>query len=419
MKFRYAFALLAGLALLAPGGALAAGYDARIVLRAGDPAGDFTIGAKSVLIVGDLNARGDLAVVAGDGVSTDGGALLQYSDGRWTNIAFHGQPGPRGTWPVPMYIGLPVQMNERGDIAFLTESGARPKEVREIYRWDFGTRTVVPVGIKGLPAGENLILEQGGDYAPSINSRGEIAFPAGVKNAAGKVARGIFLLGQDGKIQPVVLPDQELPGGAKVQEAFQPSLNDAGVVAFLASRPFSTNAPPDSAYLWEGGKITPIVSPGMLTPDGKKIVEVWSPKLNNQNRTALVSARVQGVSGFGLYRFTEGKLVPVAVRGQEMPGGGKFTTIDYPDGAVSWANAPGQHVFWCGIEGGQRAAYRVDPDGTLTLVLKSRTATSLGNITHLAPGQSFGLAINNRGQIALTVRIDDGPATLILLTPTP
>jgi hypothetical protein len=405
-----------GLALFAPGVAGADGYDAQVVLRAGTPAGDFAIGEKWALIPGALNDRGHLAVVAGGTPTPDGGVLLQYADGRWTTVAVHGQPGPRGTWPVPMFIGLPLQMNAAGDIAFLTEIGRPPNVALEAYRWDFAARTVIPVGVKGLPAGETLILEQGAEYAPSINNRGEIAFSAGVKNAAGKLAQGIFLMGSDGKIQPLVLPEQEMPGGRKLQMALLPSLNDAGAVAFLAATPNA--ASPDSAYLWENGTVTPIVAPGGTTVDGRKVREVWSVKLNNRNRTALVTARVEGVSGFGLYRFTEGKLVPLVVRGQEMPGGGKFTGIDTPQPAVSWANEAGQHAFYAS-EGGVRAVYRIDPDGALTPVLKSRSTTHLGTITHIGSGESFGIALNNRGQIAVTVRIDSGPASLILLTPTP
>ena len=34
-------------------------------------------------------------------------------------------------------------------------------------------------------------------------------------------------------------------------------------------------------------------------------------------------------------------------------------------------------------------------------------------------GGSFGVALNNKGQVALTVRFDNGPKTVVLLTPTP
>ena len=48
--------------------------------------------------------------------------------------------------------------------------------------------------------------------------------------------------------------------------------------------------------------------------------------------------------------------------------------------------------------------------------------TELGTITGIAPwglrGNSEGLAVNNKGQIATIVSFDGGPDTVVLLTPT-
>ena len=78
------------------------------------------------------------------------------------------------------------------------------------------------------------------------------------------------------------------------------------------------------------------------------------------------------------------------------------------------------------LEGGDTAAYLMEADGQLSLVLKSGTSTSLGQITRVGSASntgrgaadSIGLGLNSKGQVALTVRTADKRVTLILLTPT-
>jgi hypothetical protein len=81
------------------------------------------------------------------------------------------------------------------------------------------------------------------------------------------------------------------------------------------------------------------------------------------------------------------------------------------------ANGAGQHAFLAQLEGGNTAAYLLDADGTLSLILKSGTTTNLGTITDVGGGNWFGVGLNTQGQMLLPVRIDRGANTLVLLTP--
>jgi hypothetical protein len=58
----------------------------------------------------------------------------------------------------------------------------------------------------------------------------------------------------------------------------------------------------------------------------------------------------------------------------------------------------------------------VDAAGNLSLVLKSGTPTELGTITKIR--RDLGGVVNSKGQVALVIQIDNGPDTLVLLTPT-
>jgi hypothetical protein len=243
-----------------------------------------------------------------------------------------------------------------------------------------------------------------------------------VKNAAGATHRGVFLWSPGGQIQAVALPDDPLPDGRKMVGAIDPRLNDAGLVAFLAQRSGDSGG---GAYLREKGTITPVLPFGSAAPDGGKITAldfVWG--VNGQNRSVLLSAEVSTHKPNNLdslYLWSNGTLTPVAIPGQAMPGGGQLKGIYDNSGTVSFANEAGQHAFIAQLQDNSTAAYRMEADGTLSLILKSGTATDLGMITKVglpnSSPPSVGIGLNSKGQVALPVKIGTGPATLVLLTP--
>ncbi len=112
-----------------------------------------------------------------------------------------------------------------------------------------------------------------------------------------------------------------------------------------------------------------------------------------------------------------------------MSGGGTFKALQFGPGegvlrrggfanGVSFANEAGEYAFLARLQDDSTAAYRLDPEGQPTLILKSGTATDLGTITNVGgAGSSFGIGLNSKGQVAMTVRVNDGADTVVLLTP--
>jgi hypothetical protein len=99
-----------------------------------------------------------------------------------------------------------------------------------------------------------------------------------------------------------------------------------------------------------------------------------------------------------------------------MPGGGRLAAI----GSVSFASEAGQHVFLATLDNGT-AAYLLDAEGSISVVLKSGALTGLGRVAVVGSGStvlpSSGIGLNSRGQIALPVRIDAHPPMILLATP--
>jgi hypothetical protein len=418
--------LAAGLALLAPGSARAAAptsYTIQAIAKLGDKVADVTIKAAGDFEIGGLNDQGQLAFVTENGGTGGGEMLLQYADAKFLPVVVAGRDAPGGKWTSGNGVYSPVQMNQRGDIAFSTTASIGGTTGLGTFRWDYQSQKSTLVAFKGMPAVNNLTFVNGSNesHNPLINNNDEIAFPANVKNAAGATRSGAFFLGKGGQIQAVALPDQALPDGATVQSAFPSGINDNGVVAFVTYTGSASQPNPNGVYLWEKGTITPVAAVGMEIPGLGKVVSVFGFRANNKDRTALVPLRLNSPGApVAFYRWANGQFTLLFTVGQDMPGGGTLKQYFGPFGL----NDAGQFAFLAQISENGRtlgAAYLLDTDGTLSLILKSGATTALGTITQVltpnsSPG-SMGIGLNSKGQVALPVKLASGPATLVLLTP--
>jgi hypothetical protein len=388
-------------------------YKIQPIVKQGDTVGGVTIKQAADFEVGTLNDRGQLVFVTEN--AAGGEVLFLYSDGTFTPIALAGGNAPGGTWPAGVGFGNPTSMNQLGNMVFGAGAVQRNNLVADTYRWDAQTQKVTPVALKGMPAANNLVFEQGGSFRSVINNFDEITFEAVVKNAAGQLRLGVFFQGRDGQIVPVALPDQDLPDGKKIDAAFGPSLNDAGVIAFGVAVKGERAA---GAYLWEKGAILPLATIGMDAPGGAKLFGVGQVWVNNPTHNVLLTGALKNNGPGGLYRLAEGKLTALVERGQVTPDGKKVQDLAW----VSEPNDAGQHAFLATLQGGGTAAYLLDADGKLSLILKSGTTSDLGVIRSVGlPSTSppaTGLTLNNRGQVAVPIRITGGPAMIVLLTPT-
>jgi hypothetical protein len=427
-------ALAAGLALLAPGPAGAqATYRIQSIVKIGDTPGSADLAPLTHMYGVSLNDSGQILF---SGISGGANLVLQYADGKLTPINAPGGDGPAGPWPEDSGLTGPLRMNQQGNAVFYTGRQSN-NEVLGTFLWHYKERKVTAVARPELPAvGDFVFVSEGFARFPTINNHDEVAFPSVVRNPRGEEGMGLFFLPRDGRLLPVLLPGQELPGGGPLRrnsDRPMPSLTDAGAIAFRALR---SGASQYSAYVWEQGTLRPLVLVGAEAPGGGKVTSVGDVFLNNRDRSALVSLGIGGSRNHGLYRVVDGKLAPVVVPGQAMPDGGVFKrvlNVRSPDGPsasaqlsgdreITVATETGEHAFLAELADGSTAAYRLALDGTLSLILKSGTTTELGRVLRVGDPSSewsprSGVGLNSTGEVALIVRFDNGDDTLVLLTP--
>jgi hypothetical protein len=404
-------------------------YTIQPIVRLGDSvAGINTRVNGGHLVILGLTDRGQMAFTTWVAELPNGVALIQYADGKFTPISVAGREGPIGTWPEDLVGYSPDAMNQHGNIVFTAAAynGGDPVNLGTFF-WEASSQKVRPVARPGAPASSDLTLEQPSWWSPAINDQNQIAFPAFAKNVAGvPLDVGIYLTSPEGPITPIAIPGQALPDGRRLAFTERPTINNAGVIAFRGVREGDAEDGRNHAFLWENGKITPLAIAGADAPGGGKFARIARAWVNDHNCSVLILALTNdpGSGPSGLHRVAEGQLTAVAVRGQEMPGGGQYRHIPLGQYGVSPPSPLGQHAFIATLADGATAAYVIDTEGKLSLILKSGTETQLGRITQIGTttpsgltrgGQGIGL--NSRGQVALPVQIDGGPFTIVLLTP--
>jgi hypothetical protein len=412
---RAAFALAPALLLL-PGAAHAAAldqYSVQVLAQSGVSTPGFNpIGNYFGIL--RMNNHGQITVVTKTQESKGREVLGVLSSGQFTPIATAGGPSPDGKkWPATTDLFRPwADINDSGNVAFTPyDAGGNALGV---YFWDAAKQAVIPLAAPGTPAAGNLVFASGGKYdIAALNDRDEVAFVAPVKLASGPAHDGVFLRRADGKIDPVALPGDPLPGQAgNLKNAGDLGLNDAGQVTFDTQ---------GAAYRWENGTVSLLAENGTEIPGLGKSAGYIGVGPNDQNSDVLLYILTSGITGLLLWQ--QGQLLPVLLRGQDLPGGGKFRG-GYVD--TNRPNTLGQYPFAASFtENGKigSGAYLVGADGKLSLIARSGMTTPLGTLTRISPNLTYtadvtsGIGINQQGQVVLTAEIDNGPDVLLLLTP--
>jgi hypothetical protein len=246
------------------------------------PAGGTYAGAESAPAVDAIGGVVFLARVAGG--STSEAIVYRPADGVGRPIVVgDAAPGPQSAG---FFAGRPFSapvMNDGGDIVFRSFVARGPTSVGIFRRRDGKLAPVVRAGDPSPHDNHPPFLDLVGE--PSLNQPGSVAFAAVVPGHG----RGIYVADAAGlrKVVTAADPAPGIPGTRFANVAPNPSLNDAGAIAFRATTVYR-DAFSGITLREEGlfvadpdGSIRPVVYAGDPSPTGEPFFKLRDPFLSN------------------------------------------------------------------------------------------------------------------------------------------
>jgi hypothetical protein len=164
--------------------------------------------------------------------------------GKITLIAYDGETGPDGRH---FYSAYGAQMNNRGDIIFITNLTA-DDSVDGLYRYSKGTTTPIAVPGEAMPGGGHLVTVSGITGSQQhINNQGDILFNATLDTNTGGVPDQGMYLWFKGQLTLVARTGTVLPGIGTIAELSAPRNIIVG--------PSPGDFPTGGAYLNDRGQV--------------------------------------------------------------------------------------------------------------------------------------------------------------------
>ena len=176
----------------------------------------------------------------------------------------------------------------------------------------------------------------------TVSANGAIAFVADI--SGGTASQGVFLV-YKGAFTATLLQGSAVPGGGTFSAFDSVSLNDNGVIAFVADVTGGTAS--QGIFVINKGAVTTVALQGSPVPGGGTFSTFESAALNNNGAIAFVADISGGTASQGLFLVNKGTATGVALQGSPAPGGGTFAAFESAS-----LNNNGAIAFVADISGG-------------------------------------------------------------------
>ncbi|MEE9173080.1 MAG: choice-of-anchor tandem repeat NxxGxxAF-containing protein [candidate division NC10 bacterium] len=284
------------------------------------------------------------------------GIFLAPPGGQLEALALPGDPatGSCGT-TFTDFLFDSVGLNNQREVAFIGDflSSAVPSCFDGLFIVAGGTIRKVAQQSDPVPGGGRF-HPFFSDMTTTLNDAGEVAFAATVSGSTAPV--GIFL-GDGRVVLSLVRSGDPAPGGGSFTSVRDPSLNDAGAVAFRGMLGSST----EGIFLRSStGQLTAVARTDDPAPRGGLFRNFGHPAMNNLG-VIVFTARLDDLSE-GLFRFANGIIATLARTGDFPLGGGtfdRFSGLSSTEGPA--INDVGQVVFHSILADGRRGVFVVEP----------------------------------------------------------
>jgi hypothetical protein len=342
---RIALLLLATLFVGVAGSASPAQHGFSVIALEGDTAPGTGSTYDAVTLPASVTDAGVAFTANLDGTTSWIDDVLYVDLGGGLEIAVEvGDPAPVPGTETFLSFGGP-RLNDSGELVFTGQyTDPTSGYAFGIFQWKGGSITPVILGGDPVP-GTPYFFDEAFQF--DTNAAGDIVFEGRMKDASGTSAGGLFLISA-GTLAPLIWEyDTPAPGGGYFTSLYSPTINDAGVIAFIGSR----GGPGiDEAGIFRrvGGVIEPLlvetdVLPGTGGTPNAHLFTNQKTDMNQAGEVSFLTAIEGGTAAYGLFRVSPGSVVAVAWTDQAAPGtSGDLQTI-YPhpviadDGSIAFA----------------------------------------------------------------------------------
>jgi hypothetical protein len=332
-------------------------------------------------------------------------------------IARSGEATPSGA--VFNGIGGSTSINDAGIVAFFSTTSTG----HGIFVGDGVTRSEVMRQGQLEPGGDGTLYFLGTGLA--INNPGQVAFSGGLSGTNGGGSDDQAIYRWDGVGQPlvqIVRKGDNAPGaGTFTGTAFQasqvfnePTMNDAGQVAFTAAIVGSADSFDNGIFLGNGTTITQIARRGEAVPGGGgTFFNLSTPALNNAGHAAFTANYLSNSNWDGVFRGNGSITTAIAKTGDPAPDGSGLLRDTFSNHVA--LNDAGQVAFITAITpnpGGQvrTGLFRGDGSvGGLDLIVREGMNSPDGDGVFSSIGSAGAFAMNEAGQILFTAGLDIDP----------
>jgi hypothetical protein len=326
-------------------------------------------------------------------------------------------------------------MNDAGVVAWVADMDGSVAGVKYIVTFDINTKQYAIIERPGDPLPGGGTAADGGNHGATdrmladINSAGQVVWNRVIAGPEGDPRSGIFMWDPVTKEKTAVArPGQDVVGGTKLDNGWNPAINDAGQVVFNG-RTAAPGEDPGGVFMAEKGTITPIAVPGQKVGDLTIASARWGDIANNGD-IALVAdtgdaqtdaAEVTDNTAVLVYRAATKQLEVIAKPGDTLPGGSTFAGVEASRRVVI---ATSNAVAFAGVRADGQGGIYIHRNGQLeALITDGGDVPGLGKVDGVVKGiggvSGYHMDMSENGYVAFPAVVDGVEGFVVATPPAP
>jgi hypothetical protein len=370
--------------------------------------------------MGHVNDKGQFSFVIDTSQTGQLERVFAWDGTKAVKISDDGIMLPDGSDFISGNVWTSLGLNDAGTVAWVADTDAYVAGVKYVVTYSLGNTQYKIIATPGLPAPGGGSFGDGESFGPTnrmladINNKGQVVWNQTFDGGDADGHSGVFMYDPATLKTTAVARPGAVIGGSHLTNAWWPSVNDAGQVAFIGDVDGSDAY---GIYMADGqGNITPIAAAGTKV-EGLTISSARWPNMANNGDIVMVGDTADSHGGAGevtdntavlLYSAADKTLRVIVKPGDAVPGG-VWRGVE-PSRRVVQVNSMGQ-VAMIGVRQDGGDGIYVYQDGKVqALMLGNTMVAGLGHVDGVSKGiggvTGWHFAMSENGYLAFPASVD-------------